>query len=225
VKRYIIDLYRSKTINRRGVVIKRKKIIAFFLLVFIWFVAGCGPPYVTTRVSSISHQPIPLKSSIYVLPGNKSIEHKKIVMMIEKQLQAKGYQLTKLENADIVISFSAEILGTKTTTGSYNTPINIEVPELLMGTMVLSTRRTTGYKTHSYTTTSQQSEIRIQFQSGKKLRAKESETLLWEAVGKSSGSSSDIIYVAPGIIDGIFEEIGKDSDSKSYQKEIKTNSE
>ena len=194
------------------------------MVIFIWFVAGCGPPHITTRVSSISHQPILLKSSIYVLPGKENIENKKIVMMIEKQLQSKGYQLTRLDNADIVISFSAEILGTKTTTGSYSTPTDIGVPELLMGSMVLSTRRTTGYKTHSYTTTSHQSEIRIQFHSGRKLRAKESETLLWEAVGKSSDSSADIIYVAPGIIDGIFEEIGKDSDSKSYEKEIKTTS-
>ena len=194
------------------------------MVIFIWFVAGCGPPHITTRVSSISHQPIPLKSSIYVVPGNESIENKKIVMMIEKLLQSKGYQLRRLENADIVISFSAEILGTKTTTGSYDTPINIEVPELLMGNMVLSTRRTTGYKTHSYNTTSHQSEIRIQFHNGKKLRSKESETLLWEAVGKSSGWSSDIIYIAPGIIGGIFEEIGKDADAKSYEKEIKTTS-
>ena len=46
------------------------------------------------------------------------------------------------------------------------------------------------------------------------MRAKEKETLLWEAVGKSGGHIADIIDVAPAIISSIFEELGKDSDSK-----------
>jgi len=59
-----------------------------------------------------------------------------------------------------------------------------------------------------------------QFHDGGKLRAKEKETILWEAVGKSGGTSADIIMVAPAIVASIFEELGKDSDSKGYSKEL-----
>ena len=151
------------------------------------------------------------------MSGNDSIESKKIVTMIREQLQKRTYRLTELEDADIVISFSAEMLGAKTKTGTISTPVQTSVYDPVTG---LSTLQTTGYSTQSYTTTKHQREIRIQFHDGRKLRAKEKETILWEAVGKSGGSSADIIKVAPGIISSIFEELGKDSDSKSHEKNI-----
>jgi hypothetical protein len=46
----------------------------------------------------------------------------------------------------------------------------------------------------------------------------EQETILWEAVGKSGGSSADIIMVAPAIIASIFEELGMDTNSKLHVK-------
>ena len=151
------------------------------------------------------------------MPSNDSIESQKIAKMIDGQLQKKAYRLTELEDADIVIYFSAEMLGAKTQTGTISTPVQTQVYNPYTG---LSTLQTTGYKSQSYSTTKHQREIRIQFHDGRKLRAKEKETILWEAVGKSGGSSADIIKVAPGIISSIFEELGKDSDSKSHEKNI-----
>ena len=107
------------------------------------------------------------------------------------------------------------MLGAKTQTGTISTPVQTQVYNPYTG---LSTLQTTGYQSQSYSTTKHQREIRIQFHDGRKLRAKEKETISWEAVGKSSGHTGDIIGVAPGIIASIFEEIGKDSDSKVHLK-------
>ena len=185
----------------------------FILILLAWFLIGCVN--VITRVSSISHQEVPLRSSFHVLPGNNSIESKKIVRIIGEQLQLKDYKLKKLEDADIIVSFSARMVGAKTKVGSINTPIQTSVYNPSTG---FSSLETTGYTSHSYSTTQHQREIRIEFHDGKKLRAKEKETISWEAVGKSSGSTGDIIGVAPGIIASIFEEIGKDSDSRVHSK-------
>ena len=180
----------------------------------VLLLVGCAAG-VHTRVSSISHQQISSGSSFYIVPGNDSIESKKIVKMIREQLQKRTYRLAELEDADIVISFSAEMLGAKTKTGTISTPVQTSVYDPVTG---LSTLQTTGYSTQSYTTTKHQREIRIQFHDGRKLRAKEKETILWEAVGKSGGSSADIIMVAPAIIASIFEELGMDTNSKLHVK-------
>ena len=192
-------------------VVKSK--ILFILILSVWVFVGCAS--IVTRVSSIPHKEVPLGSSFHVLPGNDSIESKKIVRMIGEQLQLKGYKLKKLEDADIIVSFSAEMVGAKTKVGTINTPIQTSVYNPSTG---FSSLETTGYTSHSYSTTQHQREVRIEFHDGKKLRANEKGTILWEAVGKSSGSTGDIIGVAPGIIASIFEEIGKDSDSKVHSK-------
>ena len=61
------------------------------------------------------------------MPGNDSIESKKIVKIIKNQLQVKGYRPEKIEDADIIISFSAE-MGAKTKLGATNSPIYSEDP-------------------------------------------------------------------------------------------------
>jgi hypothetical protein len=193
----------------------QKKLFVTLIISLLLLLVGCATQ-VHTQVSSISHQQISSGRSFYVAPGNDSIESKKIVRMIREQLQKRAYRKTELENADIVVSFSAEMLGAKTKTGTTSTPVNTQVYNPTTG---LTTTQTTGYNTQSYTTTTHQREIRIQFHDGEKLRAKEKETLLWEAVGKSGGSSADIIYVAPAIIASIFEELGKDANSKLYMKD------
>ena len=190
-----------------------KSKVLFILILLAWFFIGCVN--VITRVSSISHKEVSPGGSFHVLPGNDSIESKKIVRIIGEQLQLKGYKLKKLEDADIIVSFSARMVGAKTKVGSINTPIQTSVYNPSTG---LSSLETTGYTSHSYSTTQHQREIRIEFHDGKKLRAKEKETISWEAVGKSSGRAGDIIGVAPGIIASIFEEIGKDSDSRVHSK-------
>lgn len=190
-----------------------KNRIIFILFFLTWIFVGCAS--VHTSVSSIAYHNIPSGAGVHVLPGNNSIESKKIVKIIKGQLQKKMYRLTELEEADIVISFSAEMLGAKTKTGTINTPVQTQVYDAYTG---LSTLQTTGYRSQSYSATEHQREIRVQFHDGRKLRAKENETILWEAVGKSGGSSSDIIAVAPAIIASIFEEIGRDSDSKKHVK-------
>ena len=190
-----------------------KRFISLFLLVCVF--TGCA--IVTTRVSSVSYHTVPSGSSVHVLPGNNSIESKKITKIIRDQLQVKGYRPTKLEDADIIISFSAEMLGAKTKVGTISTPVQTSVYDPYTG---FSTLQTTGYTSSSYSTTLHQREIRIQFHNGRKLRAKENETILWEAVGKSSGTTGDIIGVAPEIIDSIFDEIGRDVNSKLHHKEF-----
>jgi hypothetical protein len=188
---------------------------AVLTMCLVLLLVGCTAK-VGTLVSSISHQQIPSGGSFYVLPGNESIESKKIVKMIGEQLQQRKYRLTDFESAEIVILFSAEMLGAKTKTGTTSTPIRTEVYDSATDQTYM---KTTGYSTQSYTTTTHQKEIRIQFHNGKKLRAKEKETIVWEAVGKSSGREVDIIMVAPAIISSIFEELGKDADSKGYAKD------
>jgi len=188
--------------------IRLHQVLTVFLLLLL---VGCA--FVQTRVSSISHQNIPFESSFYVLTGDNTIESKKIVKLIEGQLQKKMYRLTKLDDANIIITFSAEMLGSKTKIGTKNTPIKTWVTNPYTG---MSVHQTTGYKSQSYSTTTHQREIRIQFHDGIKFRTKEKESIVWEAVGKSSGSSSDIIFVAPEIITSIFKEIGTDSDSKLH---------
>ena len=190
--------------------IRLHQVLTVFLLLLL---VGCA--IVKTRVSSISHQNIPFESSFYVLTGDNTIESKKIVKLIEGQLQKKMYRLTELDDANIIITFSAGMLGAKTVTGISNTPIKTWVTNPYTG---MSVQQTTGYKSQSYSTTTHQREIRIQFHDGRKLRAKEKETILWEAVGKSGGSSADIIMVAPAIIASIFEELGMDTNSKLHVK-------
>ena len=184
------------------------KFSLIILVLLVWFFIGCASVFFT-HVSSISHQKIPPASSFHVMPGNDSIESKKIVKMIKNQLQIKGYRPEKLEDADIIISFSAE-MGAKTKSRKTNSPIYSE--DLSTGFNILIR-----YKSNSYTYTEHPGEVRVRFHDGKKFRAKEKKTILWEAVGKSSDMEGDIIRVAPKIIASIFEEIGKDSDSKLYK--------
>ena len=190
-----------------------KSKILFILILLAWFLIGCVN--VITRVSSISHKEVYPGGSFHVLPGNDSIESKKIVRIIGEELQLKGYKSKKLEDADVIISFSAEMVGGKTKVGTISTPIQTSVYNPSTG---FSSLQTTGYTSHSYSTTEHQREVRIEFHDGKKLRANGKGTILWEAVGKSSGTTGDIIGVAPEIIASIFEEIGKDSDSKIHSK-------
>jgi hypothetical protein len=142
------------------------------------------------------------------MPGNDSIESKKIVKIIKNQLQVKGYRPEKLEDTDIIISFSAE-MGAKTKLRKTNSPIYSE--DLSTGFNILIR-----YKSNSYTYTEHPGEVRVRFHDGKNLEQKK-KTILWEAVGKSSDMKGDIIRVAPKIMASIFEEIGKDSDSNLYK--------
>jgi len=191
-----------------------KNVIAALVLI-VSLASGCASS-VHTRVSSISHNPIKSGSTIFLLQGDGSIESKKFAKLIKIELQENGFvNFTSLENADIVVGYSGGMLGSSTHVGSTNTPVQVQVFDPLTG---YTSAQTTGYKTNTYSRTSHQREIRIQFYDGVKLRAKKDNPLLWEAVGKSSGSSSDIIAVAPQIIDSIFEEIGKDADSVKHSK-------
>jgi hypothetical protein len=184
------------------------KLSLIILVLLVWFFIGCANVFFT-HVSSISNQKIPQASSFHVMPGNDSIESKKIVKIIKNQLQIKGYRPEKLEDADIIISFSAEMRAEKKL-GTRNIPIYSEDPSSGFNILV-------GYESSSYNYTEHPGEVRVRFHDGKKFRAKEKKTILWEAVGKSSGKEGDIIRVAPKIIASIFEEIGKDSDSKLYK--------
>jgi uncharacterized protein DUF4136 len=185
-----------------------------FLLLILLLVVSCSR--VHTRVSSISNNEIRAGNSIFIHPGDKSIESQKIATIIKSELQTKGFHnFTTLDNADIIVGFSGAMLGSKTNTGTVNTPVQTQVLDLNTG---ISSLQTTGYKSNTYSRTSHQREIRIQFYDGQKLRSKQSNPILWEAVGKSSGSSDDIILVSPQIISSMFEEFGKNANSKKHTK-------
>ena len=53
-------------------------LLAFVIMLFV----GCAAS-VLTSVSSIAHQNIPSGAGVHVLPGNNSIESKKIVKIIK----------------------------------------------------------------------------------------------------------------------------------------------
>lgn len=191
------------------------RIIPVLVFPFLVF-SGCAAK-VHTDVSSISHSGIPPGSTFFVALPDKSIESQKIEKIIKGELSLKGFRPIEIESADIIITFTAEMLGSKTSVETSNQPIQTPVYNPITG---LTTYQTTGYRSNTYSTTAHHREIRIQFYDGARLRNNESDPLLWQGVGKSSGSSRDIIKVAPQIVASIFEEIGKDADSKRYIKKI-----
>jgi len=93
-----------------------------FLVLVVFLVCSCS--LVKTRVSSISHHQINPQSSIYIFPGDKSIESQKFAKIIKLELRKKGFNnFTSFDKAQIVVAFSGAMLGSKTNVGTINTPV------------------------------------------------------------------------------------------------------
>ena len=184
------------------------KKVFFVLVVFVCLLFG-GCSAVQTKVNSISyrHGHINPSKSFHVLPSDNSFASKKILKIIKKELKKKGYKkFTTMEKAEVVVSFSTKFLGSKTKLGIIKKSIQTPVYNPITGLTIF---QTIGQLSDSYSLSSHQTGITIQFYDGEKLRRNETNSILWESIGKSIDLSGDIVLVAPKIISRMFEKIGK----------------
>ncbi len=172
------------------------------LLTLLFFLCSC----VMSRVSSISTKPIEI-GKVHVLLQNQTIESRKVQKILNQSLIKRGFIPSNYDDAKIIVIFSAGMLGSHTVSN----PITRNVTDPYSGLTVAKVQG-------SSVDTEFRREIRIQFHDGSLFRMKSQDSILWEAVGKSSGSSSDIIRVAPGIIEGILDNLNKDVDSEKSRK-------
>jgi len=169
---------------------------------------------VRTRVSSVSIKPV-MNKSFCVLTGDDSIESIKIQRMIQDNLKKRGFISADLQESDIIITFSAAMLGSKSVVSTSHTPIRSNVYNPITKT---TSSQITGYRSESYSTDYHLREIRIQFHDGNLYREQRENSIIWTGVGKSKGKTSDIIAVAPEIVESILDYLNQEVDSKRVIK-------
>ncbi len=92
-----------------------KKYLCILCIAFL--LSGCATK-VRTYVSSTSHSDIPVGRTFYVALLNKSVTSQKIKKIIKDELALKDFRPTTAKKADIIVSFTAGLVGSNTNVGN-----------------------------------------------------------------------------------------------------------
>lgn len=169
---------------------------------------------VSTHVSSISNQHVK-KGSVYIYLENSSIENKKIRNILYRQLSQRGFEKSAPKDAAIIVVLSSGILGSENKIRSSSQPVYSQYTD---GATGMPMQQVSGYHTSVSSTTYHQKEIRLEFLDAQLVKEKSKEQILWEAVGRSSGSSSEIIKTAELMLSSMLDKLNESVDAEESNK-------